>query len=120
MSEKSEIKIYHNPACTTSRNVLEIIRSRGYEPVVIEYLKTPLGRSQITALLKRMNIAARDLMRDKERIYQELGLADPKWTQEQLIDFMAQHPVLMNRPIVETSHGALLCRPKEVVLDLLP
>lgn len=115
----SEITIYHNPACGTSRNVLEIIRAVGHEPNIIEYLKTPLSRTQLADLLKRMKITARDLLRAKGDLYESLKLDEPKWTDDQLIGFMAEHPVLMNRPVVVTPRGARLCRPRETVLEML-
>lgn len=115
----SDITIYHNPSCGTSRNVLEMIRAAGHEPKVVEYLKTPLTRTQLSDLLKRLKITARALLRDKGDLYESLKLADPKWTEDQLIGFMEEHPVLMNRPVVITSHGARLCRPKETVLEIL-
>lgn len=115
----SDITIFHNPSCGTSRNVLGVIRSAGHEPKVIEYLKTPLSRTQLADLLKRLKISARDLVRAKGELYEELKLADPKWTEEQLIGVMAEHPMLMNRPVVVTPRGARLCRPQETVLEIL-
>ncbi len=112
--------IYHNPACGTSRNTLAMIRQSGEEPVVIEYLKEPPTRARLVELLQFMGISARDLLRQKGTPYDELDLADPKWTEDQLIDFMMDHPILINRPIVVTPKGARLCRPSEVVLDILP
>ncbi|MEJ6785682.1 arsenate reductase (glutaredoxin) [Aminobacter sp. Piv2-1] len=111
--------IYHNPACGTSRNTLAMIRASGEEPVVIEYLKTPPSRDRLVQLLAAMRMAPRDLLREKGTPYADLGLDDPKWTDDQLIDFMLTHPVLINRPIVETSKGTRLCRPSEAVLELL-
>lgn len=116
----ANITIYHNHACGTSRNVLEIIRNSGEEPQVIEYLKTPPSRSELVALIKRMKIPVRDLLRQKGTPYEELELGNSKWTDDQLIDFMIEHPILINRPIVITSLGAKLCRPSEAVLDILP
>jgi len=113
------VTIYHNPACGTSRGVLEIICNSGWEPEIIEYLKTPPAREKIAELLKRMDITARDLMRTNVEPYETLNLADPKWTDEQLVDFMAQHPILINRPVVVTPLGVRLCRPKETVLEIL-
>jgi arsenate reductase len=110
------ITILHNPACGTSRNTLALIRQRGIEPEVIEYLKHPLNREQ----LLRLGIPPRELLRSKEALATELGLNDPAITDEQLIDAMAQHPVLMNRPVVITPLGTRLCRPAEQVVDLLP
>lgn len=115
----SDITIYHNPACGTSRNVLALIRNSGEEPTVIEYLKTPPDRSTLVGLIQAMGIPVRDVLRQKGAPYEELGLGDPKWTDEQLIDFMLQHPILINRPIVVTPLGARLCRPSEAVLDIL-
>jgi arsenate reductase len=113
------VTIYHNPACGTSRNTLAMIRQSGAEPVVIEYLKNPPSRKRLIELIKAMGISARALLREKGTPYAELGLADPKWSDDQLIDFMLAHPVLINRPIVVTSKGTKLCRPSEAVLDLL-
>ena len=115
----SDITIYHNPACGTSRNVLALIRNSGEEPTVIEYLKTPPDRSTLVGLIQAMGIPVRDVLRQKGAPYEELGLGDPKWTDEQLIDLMLQHPILINRPIVVTPLGARLCRPSEAVLDIL-
>ncbi|WP_428382407.1 arsenate reductase (glutaredoxin) [Nevskia ramosa] len=114
------ITIYHNPACGTSRNTLAMIRNAGIEPTVIEYLKTPPDRATLDALIAKMGVPVRSVLRDKGALYEELGLADPKWTDDQLIDFMLQHPILINRPIVVTPLGVRLCRPSELVLDLLP
>ena len=116
----SDITIYHNPACGTSRNVLAMIRNSGEEPTVIEYLKTPPNRTALVRLIEAMGIPVRDVLRQKGTPYDELGLADFKWTDEQLIDFMLQHPILINRPIVVTPLGTRLCRPSEAVLDILP
>ena len=113
------ITIYHNPSCGTSRNTLAMIRERGEEPVVIEYLKTPPPRPKLVSLLKAMGLSARALIRDKGSLYDELQIADPKWSEDELIDFMIAHPILMNRPIVETPKGTRLCRPKETVLEIL-
>jgi arsenate reductase (glutaredoxin) len=114
------VTIYHNPACGTSRNTLALIRNAGIEPTVIEYLKTPPDRSTLEALVAKTGVPVRALIREKGTPYAELGLDDPKWTDAQLIDFMLQHPILINRPIVVTALGARLCRPSETVLDLLP
>lgn len=114
------ITIYHNPSCGTSRNTLAMIRQSGEEPKVIEYLKQPPTRAELVALLSAMKMRPRDLLREKGTPYAELGLADPKWSDDQLIDFMIEHPILMNRPIVVTPLGARLCRPSEVVLEILP
>ena len=113
------ITTYHNPACGTSRNVLALIRNSGVEPVVIEYLKTPPGRDKLVELLKAMGMPVRDLLRRKGTPYDELRLDDPGCSDDQLLDFMVQHPILMNRPIVVTPLGTRLCRPSEVVLDIL-
>ncbi len=114
------ITIYHNPKCGTSRNVLAMIRNSGEEPEVIEYLKTPPNREQLVGLISGMAIPPSDLLRRKDTPYDELGLDDPKWSDEELIDFMIDHPILINRPIVVTPIGVKLCRPSEAVLDILP
>lgn len=114
------VTIFHNPACGTSRNTLALIRHAGIEPVVVEYLKTPPSKEQLRELLSEMGISVRELLREKGTPYGELGLGDPKWSDEQLLDFIQQHPILMNRPIVRTSLGTKLCRPSEAVLELLP
>lgn len=116
----STVTIYHNPACGTSRNVLGLIRNSGVEPVVIEYLKTPPDRATLCALIAASGLPVREVLRQKGSPFEDLGLANPKWTDEELIDFMMQHPVLINRPIVVTPLGTRLCRPSELVLDLLP
>jgi arsenate reductase len=116
----ADITIYHNPACGTSRNTLALIRNSGAEPEVIEYLKTPLGKERLQQLLAAMGIPARELLRQKGTPYEELGLGDPKWTEDDLVEFVVQHPTLMNRPVVVTPLGARLCRPSELVLDILP
>ncbi|MDB5608897.1 MAG: hypothetical protein JWP25_5797 [Bradyrhizobium sp.] len=113
------VTIYHNPACGTSRNTLAMIRQSGEEPEVIEYLKNPPSRARLIELIAAMGISVRALLREKGTPYAELGLGDPKWTDDQLIDFMLAHPILINRPIVQTPKGARLCRPSEAVLDLL-
>ena len=114
------ITIYHNPKCGTSRNVLAMIQNSGDEPNVVEYLKTPLNAEQLTALVKQLGIPVRDLLRQKGTPYDELGLGETHWTDAQLIEQMAAHPILMNRPVVVTPKGAKLCRPSEAVLDILP
>ena len=116
----NHITIYHNPGCGTSRNVLALIRNSGEEPAVIEYLKNPPDRATLQRLIAQMGMPVRDLLRRKGTPYDELGLDDPKWTDEQLIDFMGQHPILINRPIVVTPLATRLCRPSEAVLDILP
>ena len=113
------VTIYHNPACGTSRNTLAMIRQSGEEPEVIEYLKHPPSRARLVELIKAMAIPVRALLREKGTPYAELGLADPKWSDDELIDFMLAHPILINRPIVVTPKGVRLCRPSEAVLDLL-
>ena len=113
------VTIYHNPACGTSRNTLAIIRQSGEEPEIIEYLKNPPSRGRLIELINAMGIPVRALLREKGTPYAELGLADPKWSDDQLIDFMLAHLILINRPIVVTARGVRLCRPSELVLDLL-
>jgi arsenate reductase len=113
------ITIYHNPACGTSRNTLAIIRQSGEEPVVIEYLKNPPSRARLIELIGAMGISVRSLLREKGTPYAELGLGDPKWSDDELIDFMMANPILINRPIVVTGKGVRLCRPSEMVLDIL-
>src|ERR1700677_3422077 len=114
------VTIYHNPNCGTSRNTLAMIRQSGEEPVVIEYLKTPPSRERLVELITAMGISVRALLREKGTPYAELGLADPKWTDDELVDFMLAHPILINRPIVETPRGVRLGRPSEKVLEILP
>lgn len=116
----SNITIYHNPACGTSRNTLEMIRNSGTEPTIIYYLDTPPARDELIKLISEMGIAVRALLRKNVEPYEVLGLAEDEFTDEQLIDFMLQHPILINRPIVVTPIGTRLCRPSEVVLDILP
>ena len=116
----SSITIYHNPQCGTSRNVLALIRNSGVEPEVIEYLKTPPSRTTLLGLIAGIGLPVRDLLRQKGTPYEELGLADLALSDEQLIDAMLAHPILMNRPIVVTPLGTRLCRPSEAVLDILP
>ena len=113
------VTIYHNPDCGTSRNTLAMIRAGGETPVVIEYLKDPPSRQRLGQLIAAMGVRVRDVLREKGTPYGELGLADVKWTDDDLLDFMMAHPILINRPIVETPKGTRLCRPSEVVLDLL-
>jgi arsenate reductase (glutaredoxin) len=113
------VTIYHNPACGTSRNTLAMIRQSGEEPEVIEYLKNPPSRERLIELIQAMGISARALLREKGTPYAELGLADAKWSDDQLLEFMLAHPILINRPIVVTAKGTRLCRPSEAVLDLL-
>ena len=114
------ITIYHNPDCGTSRNTLAMIRQAGEEPVVIEYLKTPPNREKLISLMAAMGATPRDLLRQKGTPYDELGLVDKSLSDESLIDAMMAHPILINRPIVETQKGTRLCRPSELVLEILP
>lgn len=114
------VTIYHNPDCGTSRNALAMIRASGEEPIVIEYLKTPPSRERLVALIAAVGIPVRALLREKGTPYAELGLADPKWSDDELIDQMLAHPILINRPIVETEKGTVLARPSERVLEVLP
>ncbi|MEE4750372.1 arsenate reductase (glutaredoxin) [Pseudomonas alliivorans] len=116
----SQITIYHNPQCGTSRNTLELIRNSGEEPTVIEYLKTPPDRATLVRLIQDMSIEVRALLRIKGTPYEELGLGNASLSDEQLVDAMMEHPILINRPIVVTPLGTRLCRPSEAVLDLLP
>ena len=113
------VTIYHNPACGTSRNTLAMIRQSGTEPEVIEHLKTPARRARLVELIKALGIAPRQLLREKGTPYAELGLADSKWSDDELIDFMLAHPILIQRPIVVSPRGTRLCRPSELVLELL-
>lgn len=115
----SDITIYHNPKCGTSRNTLAMIRNSGVEPKVIHYLETPPSRSELVELIAAMGITVRDVLRQKGTPYDDLDLGNPKWTDDELIDFMMQHPILINRPIVKSPLGTRLCRPSESVLDLL-
>jgi arsenate reductase len=114
------VTIYHNPACGTSRNTLALIRNAGVEPTVIEYLKTPPDRATLQSLLQSMGARPRALLREKGTPYAELGLDASHWTDDELIDQMLAHPILINRPIVVTPWGVKLCRPSEAVLDILP
>jgi arsenate reductase (glutaredoxin) len=114
------VTIYHNPACGTSRNVLALIRNSGIEPHVIEYLKTPPDRATLESLLQQMHMTPRALLREKGTPYSELGLADVRINDAQVLDAMLAHPILINRPIVVTPWGAKLCRPSEALLDILP
>lgn len=114
------ITIYHNPKCGTSRNTLEMIRKSGEEPEVVEYLKTPLERAQLVDLIKATGLPLREVIRKKGTPYEELDLGNEKWSDDELIDFMIEHPILMNRPIVTSPKGAVLSRPSEKVLDILP
>ena len=114
------ITIYHNPSCGTSRNTLAMIRNSGAEPAIIEYLKTPPSRETLVELIRRMNVPVRAVLREKGALYEELGLSNPGLSDDQLLDAMMAHPVLINRPIVVTPLGVKLCRPSEAVLDILP
>ena len=114
------VTIYHNPKCGTSRNVLAMIRASGEEPVVIEYLKDPPSRARLKELIAAMGISVRALLRQKGTPYAQLELGDPKWTDDELIGFMLEHPILIERPIVVTEKGVKLCRPAEMVLEILP
>lgn len=115
-----DVIIYHNPACGTSRNALALIRHVGIEPHVVEYLKTPPNRAMIMGLVERMGVPLRSLLREKGTPFAELGLGDPALTDEQLLDAIEAHPILLNRPIVVSPLGVKLCRPSEAVLDILP
>jgi len=115
-----DVVIYHNPQCETSRNTLGLIRNAGIEPHIIEYLKTPPTRALLVALLMRMGLTVRAVLREKGTPFNDLGLQDPQLTDEELLDAVEAHPILMNRPIVASPHGARLCRPSEKVLDILP
>jgi arsenate reductase (glutaredoxin) len=114
------ITIYHNPSCGTSRNTLAMIRQSGEEPEVIEYLKTPPSRAKLVELIAAMRMTPRELLREKGTPYAELNLGDPKWSDDEILDFMLAHPILINRPIVATPRGVVLARPSEAVLDILP
>jgi len=116
----SNVKIFHNPACGTSRNVLGLIRHAGIEPEVVEYLRTPPTRAELVRLLADAGLSVREVLRDKGTPFAELDLANPKWTDTELLDFIDQHPILINRPLVVTPLGTKLCRPSEAVLELLP
>ncbi|MDE2594099.1 MAG: arsenate reductase (glutaredoxin) [Burkholderiales bacterium] len=111
--------IYHNPKCGTSRNTLALIRNAGIEPQVIAYLETPPTHDQLVKLIADCGLPVREVLRSKGEVYDELKLNDPKWTDDELIDFMIAHPILINRPIVVTPRGTKLCRPSELVLDIL-
>ncbi|WP_033853879.1 arsenate reductase (glutaredoxin) [Acinetobacter baumannii] len=113
------VKIYHNPACGTSRNTLALIRHAGIEPIVIEYLQTPPSKDELIQLIKDSNLSVREAIRKNVEPYKDLELEQDHWTDEQLIDFMVQHPILINRPFVVTPKGTRLCRPSEMVLDIL-
>jgi arsenate reductase (glutaredoxin) len=112
--------IYHNPTCGTSRNALAMIRAAGIKPVIVDYLKTPPSRRTLKSIVKATGGPLRALLREKETPFAELGLGDPKWSDDDLLDFIAEHPILLNRPIVISPRGTALCRPSKKVLDLLP
>ena len=116
----SDITIYHNARCSNSRGALELLRARGIEPNIVDYIKHPLDEAELTALVARLAVPVRELLRSKEAVYQELNLGDSSLSEQQLIAAVAAHPVLLNRPIVVTPKGARLCRPPELVLDLIP
>jgi arsenate reductase len=113
------VKIFHNPKCGTSRNTLALIRNSGVEPEVVLYLETPPSKEQLKKLIADMGIPVRDVLRQKGTPYEELDLGSAKWSDEELLDFMMVHPILINRPIVVTARGTRLCRPSEVVLEIL-
>lgn len=113
------VTIYHNPSCSTSRNTLAMIRQSGEEPVIVEYLKNPPDRARLRALADAMGVPIRALLREKGTPYAELDLGNPKWSDDRILDFMLAHPILIQRPIVETPKGARICRPPETVLELL-
>jgi arsenate reductase len=115
-----EIRIYHNPGCGTSRNTLALIRNSGVEPEVIDYLKTPPGREELRDMIAKAGLTVREAIREKNTPYAELGLDNPELTDDALLDAMVAHPILINRPFVVTPRGVRLCRPSEVVLELLP
>ena len=115
-----DVTIFHNPACSTSRNVLALIRNAGIEPRVVEYLKTPPARAELAELIDKAGLTVREALREKGTPYQALGLDDPALTNEQLLDAIGAHPILLNRPFVVSPKGVRLCRPSEAVLDLLP
>jgi arsenate reductase len=118
--DRTGVTIYHNPKCGTSRNTLALIRESGVEPQVIEYLKTPPSKERLQELAREIGLPVRGLLREKGTPFTELNLADPKWSDEELIGFMIEHPILINRPIVVTPMGTRLCRPSEAVLEILP
>lgn len=120
MDQMPKVQIYHNPACDTSRNTLAFIRNTGIEPEVIEYLITPPSKDQLIKMIQDSGLSVRDVLRKNVDAYTELNLDDANWTNEQLLDAMLEHPILINRPLVVTDLGTRLCRPSEVVLDILP
>lgn len=114
------VTIYHNPKCGTSRKVLGMIREAGHEPAIFEYLKTPPSRETLAGLIERMGRPVREVLRRRGTPYEDLALDDARWSDEQLLDFMVQHPILIERPIVATDKGVRLCRPAETVMEILP
>lgn len=120
MNQMPKVQIYHNPACGTSRNTLALIRNAGIEPEVIEYLVTPPSRDELIQLISNAGLSVKDALRKNVDPYTELNLDDAGWSDEKLLDAMLQHPILINRPLVVTELGTRLCRPSEVVLDILP
>jgi arsenate reductase len=116
----STVTIFHNPKCGTSRNTLALIRNAGIEPQVIAYLETPPTLEQLVQLIADSGLPVREVLRSKGDVYEQLKLDDPKWTDAQLLDFMVAHPILINRPVVVTPLGTRLCRPSELVIDILP
>jgi arsenate reductase len=118
--QDEKVTIYHNPACGTSRNTLALIRGAGVEPRIVEYLKHPPSRDELRAIVTATGGSIRPLLREKEPQYKALGLGDLKWSEEELLAFVLEYPILLNRPVVVTPHGTKLCRPSESVLDLLP
>ena len=120
MTTTTKVKIYHNPECGTSRNTLALIRNSGVEPIVIEYLITPPLKAELVELIRNAGLTVREAIRKNVPPYAELGIDQENWSDEQLIDFMLQHPILINRPFVVTDLGTRLCRPSEIVLDILP
>ena len=120
MDQMPKVQIYHNPACGTSRNTLALIRNTGIEPEVIEYLITPPSKDQLIKMIQDSGLSVRDVLRKNVDAYTELNLDDANWTNVQLLDAMLEHPILINRPLVVTNLGTRLCRPSEVVLDILP
>lgn len=116
----TDITIFHNPSCGTSRNTLALIRHSGVEPKVVEYLKTPPSKARLQQMIDAMGMSVREILRQKGTPYAELKLDDPKWSDDELLDFMMAHPILINRPIVVTPLGTKLCRPSEEVLEILP
>ena len=120
MTTPIPITLYHNPRCSKSRQVLALLRGAGVEPRVVDYLQEPLTQAQLESLLLAMGLGARDLLRSQEAVYATLDLGNPQWSEQELVAHLVAHPILMNRPIVVSPLGALLCRPPERVLDLLP